>query len=164
MRLILKVLLPALLLCACMGMANAEDEPQETSVPLPVAEFDLAVFQGQVVLVDFWASWCEPCRHSLPWLNEMQVKYQDQGLQVVMVNLDKNYAAAEKMAADISGSIVQFQDPAGELATLYELEGMPSSYLYDRSGNLVSDHVGFHQKDEPKLEQAILTTLTMEDE
>ena len=163
MHLIHGKLLLVLLLVVIAGAVQALDEPPDAPGPLPIAEFQLADFQGRVVLVDFWASWCEPCRQALPWLNAMQKKYGDQGLQVVMVNLDRDPAAAAKMAADIDAGIRQFLDPAGELATRYELEGMPSSFLYDRSGELISNHVGFLKADGPKREKAIGAALEREE-
>ncbi len=163
MHLFQKKLLLALLLLAIAGAGQAQDEPASAPGPLPIAEFQLTDFQGRVVLVDFWASWCEPCRHALPWLNAMQQKYGDQGLQVVMVNLDRDPVAAAKMAADIDAGIRQFLDPAGELADRYELEGMPSSFLYDRSGELISNHVGFLKSDGQKRERAIGAALERED-
>ena len=162
MKLHSKILLPVLLLMGIGCGASAMDEPAAVTDPKPAAEFRLAEFEGKVILVDFWASWCKPCRLSLPWLNEMQRMYGDQGLQVVMVNLDKDPAAASEMAAEIDSGIRQFLDPAGEMATRYELEGMPSSYLYDRSGELISAHVGFLKADGPKREKSILTALESE--
>ncbi len=153
---------PVFLLMGIAGGVSANDDPAVASGPLPVGEFRLAEFQGQVVLVDFWASWCAPCREALPWLNAMQQKFGDQGLQVVMVNLDRNQAAASEMVGDIEVGIRQFLDPDGELATRYELEGMPSSFLYDRSGQLISSHVGFLKADGPKREKAIVKALEKE--
>lgn len=163
MHLIQSKLLLVLMIVFISGAIEAQDEPSDAPGPLPIAEFQLADFQGRVVLVDFWASWCEPCRHALPWLNAMQKKYGDQGLQVVMVNLDRDPAAAEKMAADIDAGIRQFLDSAGELATRYELEGMPSSFLYDRSGELISNHVGFLKADGQIREKAIEAALEGEE-
>ncbi len=162
MHLIKKNLWPVFLLACIVGTGTAGDEPVEAPSPLPAAEFELADFQGQVVLVDFWASWCVPCRHSLPWLNAMQQKFGDQGLQVVMVNLDRDSAAATKMGAGIDADIRQFLDPAGDLATRYDLEGMPSSFLYDRSGELISSHVGFLKAEGSEREQSIEAALERE--
>jgi len=153
-----KILLLAVFAGSLVGMAVAQNEPATPS-PSPVAEFQLADYQDRVVLVDFWASWCVPCRHSLPWLNAMQKKYGDQGLQVVMINLDKDPVRASKMASAIAPGIRQFVDPAGDLAARYELEGMPSSYLYDRAGELISSHVGFLKADENDREQAVAAAL-----
>ena len=148
-----------LLLALATGAVAAADDQTVAPAPLPVADFQLADFKGHVVLLDFWASWCLPCRHSLPWLNAMQQKYGDQGLQVVMINLDRDPAAAAKMAAGIADGIRQFTDPAGDLAGRYELEGMPSSYLYDRSGELIESHVGFLKADGAKREKTVAAAL-----
>jgi cytochrome c biogenesis protein CcmG/thiol:disulfide interchange protein DsbE len=151
--------LPVFLLMVIPAAVLASDEPAVAPGPLPAADFQLAAFEGQVVLVDFWASWCVPCRDSLPWLNAMQQKYGDKGLQVVMVNLDKDEKAAAEMAVDIEAGIRQFLDPAGGLAARYELEGMPSSYLYDGSGELISSHIGFLKAEGPEREKALLAAL-----
>jgi len=154
-----KILLLGLLIAGGVAPACAADDQPTASQARPVADFQIDQFQGSVVLVDFWASWCAPCRDSLPWLNAMQRKYIDQGLQVVLVNLDQDAAAAAKMEAGIVAGIRQFRDPDGELAATYELEGMPSSYLYDRSGVLLASEVGFLKSQRQEREQAIVAAL-----
>lgn len=111
--------------------------------PLPAQEFQLQDLQGQVVLMDFWASWCGPCKKSLPWLAAMQQKYGAQGFQVVAVNLDQDWQAARKLAVLLPTEIISVHDPLGQLAEQRNLQGMPSAYLYDRRGKLVAVHVGF---------------------
>ena len=128
-------------------------------VPVPADQFNLEQYRGKVVFLDFWASWCKPCRQSLPWLNSMQQRYGEGGLQVVTVNLDKDPEAAADMAAGIDAAILQYLDPEGEMAARLELEGMPSSFLYDRSGELVDRHVGFLKADGPQREKAVLAVL-----
>lgn len=105
---------------------------------------DIAQHRGKVVLVDFWASWCEPCRHSFPWLNEMQEKYGDR-LVIIGVNVDRERADANKFLAQVPAHFQLIYDPAGELASKYELLGMPSSYVFDTSGKLVDTHIGFRK-------------------
>ena len=68
-----KFLISGLLLAIFAGIALAKDEPVSHPGPLSAAEFELSDFEGQIVLVDFWASWCKPCAQALPWLNAMQV-------------------------------------------------------------------------------------------
>ncbi len=155
--------LSALLLAIFVSLALAKDEPVSVPGPLSAAEFELSDFEGHVVLVDFWASWCKPCAQALPWLNAMQLKYMDQGLQVVMINLDRDPKTAAKMSAEIDPGIRQYLDPAGELATRYKLEGMPSSFLYARSGELISSHVGFLKAEGTKREKAIQAALESEE-
>ena len=79
-----RLLLSLILGCSTLAAAAAD-------APDPL---DLAHLRGKVVLLDFWASWCEPCRHSFPWLNEMQAKYADRGLVIIGVNVDRERAEA----------------------------------------------------------------------
>lgn len=107
--------------------------------------FDLAQYRGKVVLVDFWASWCAPCRKSFPWLNEMQRKYGERGLVVIGVNVDPTRSAAEEFLRDVPSQFQIIYDPTGALATQYQVPGMPSSFLFGPDGKLVSNHIGFQQ-------------------
>jgi thiol-disulfide isomerase/thioredoxin len=114
-------------------------------VARPGAEqaLDLARYRGQVVLVDFWASWCSPCRSSIPWLNAMQAKYGSHGLVVIGVNVDKERGDAERFLADTPIHFEVVYDPAGRLPVQYDVPVMPSSFVFDRSGALVARHAGF---------------------
>lgn len=104
---------------------------------------DLARYRGKVVLVDFWASWCVPCRRSFPWLNEMQRKYGERGLVIIGVNVDSTRDAAEAFLRDVPSQFQIVYDPTGTLATQYQVPGMPSSFLFGPDGKLVSNHIGF---------------------
>jgi cytochrome c biogenesis protein CcmG/thiol:disulfide interchange protein DsbE len=104
---------------------------------------DLARFRGKVVLVDFWASWCEPCRQSFPWLNVMQAKYADRGLVVIGVNVDRERADADRFLHDVPAEFQIVFDPAGTLAARYDLPGMPVSYVIGPNGDIVGRHLGF---------------------
>jgi thiol-disulfide isomerase/thioredoxin len=116
-------------------------------LPLPSrsATLDLASYRGKVVLLDFWASWCEPCRHSFPWLSAMQEKYGPDGLVVIGVNVDRERAEADRFLASTPARFSLVYDPEGGLAAQYNLMGMPSSFLFDAEGRLVATHVGFRQ-------------------
>ncbi len=119
----------------------------------------LAKYQGKLVYVDFWASWCGPCRQSFPWMNEMQAKYGPQGLQVVAINLDaKNTDAREFLSANPAQFTVAF-DAAGAVPRSYGLKGMPSSYLIGKDGKLLVEHMGFNAADRAVLEEAIKSAL-----
>jgi thiol-disulfide isomerase/thioredoxin len=104
---------------------------------------DLSQYRGKIVLVDFWASWCTPCRRSFPWLNEMQAKYADRGLVVVGVNVDRERADAEHFLRDTPAHFRIVYDPDGTLATDYEVPGMPTSFLFGSDGQLIDKHIGF---------------------
>jgi len=123
------------LIVGCLALTAAA-----TDAPDPL---DLASLRGKVVLVDFWASWCEPCRRSFPWLNEMQAKYADRGLVVIGVNVDRERAQADRFLHDVPAQFRIVYDPAGALASRYDLPGMPASYVIGPNGDIVGRHLGF---------------------
>lgn len=111
--------------------------------------------RGKVVLLDFWASWCVPCRKSFPWMNALQKKYGDKGLVVIAVNVDSD----KQLASDfLQATPAQFRieyDPKGELPTQLGVAAMPTSFLLDRSGKLVKQHAGFREAQLAAREQEI---------
>lgn len=108
-------------------------------------DLDLARYRGQVVILDFWASWCKPCRQSIPWLNQMRAQYGTRGLVIVGVNVDAVHTDAERFMREVPVDFELVFDPAGELARRYEVKGMPTSVLLDRDGNVVQRFIGFRQ-------------------
>jgi cytochrome c biogenesis protein CcmG/thiol:disulfide interchange protein DsbE len=119
----------------------------------------LATFKGKVVYVDFWASWCGPCRQSFPWLNEMQAKYGARGLQVVGVNLDAKADDARKFLLENPAHFQIAFDPAGATPRSYGIKGMPSSALVGPDGHVLLQHAGFKEADRAELEGAIVKAL-----
>ena len=99
--------------------------------------------KGEVVYLDFWASWCGPCRKSFPWMNAMQKTYQNKGFTVIAINLDAEKALAVEFLQQNPALFSVVYDPDGETAKKYKIKGMPSSYLIDRNGKIVSAHSGF---------------------
>lgn len=128
-----RLLLPIALACFALtaGAADSGDA------------LDLERLRGKVVVIDFWASWCEPCRHSFPWLNAMQTKYADRGLVIIGVNVDRDRADAERFLREVPATFRIVYDPAGVLATRYDVPGMPSSYVIAPNGDIVGRHIGF---------------------
>ncbi|MFH2035959.1 MAG: TlpA disulfide reductase family protein [Candidatus Zixiibacteriota bacterium] len=108
---------------------------------------DSVLLEGKVVYVDFWASWCVPCRQSFPWMREMYNRYHRDGFEIVAVNVDKEHSAALKFLKENQTTFPIVFDSTGELAKKYGLDAMPTSFLYNRDGKLVSQNRGF-QKDE----------------
>jgi thiol-disulfide isomerase/thioredoxin len=134
---------------------------------LPAAQaaaptLDLKAHAGKVVVVDFWASWCKPCRQSIPWLNEMQAKYAARGLVVIGVNVDAERPLADKFLAQTP---VRFQlvfDAEGKLPQEYGVQGMPASFIFDRAGHLVEKRLGFQVASRDDYEQLLVKTLNGE--
>lgn len=115
--------------------------------------------RGQVVYLDFWASWCKPCRKSFPWMNKMQTRYAKQGLKIIAVNLDAERDLANRFLKENKTEFTIAFDPEGKLASKYKLKGMPTSYLIDRKGKVINIHTGFRKRDVKKLEAMIKNTL-----
>lgn len=115
-------------------------------------------YQGQVIYLDFWASWCVPCRKSFPWMVEMQNKYKKDGFTVISINVDADKTLADSFLKTTPNNFPVIYDPQGDLAKEFKLKGMPSSYIFDRSGKIVKAHTGFfsHKKSEYEQELASL--------
>ena len=145
----LKVLLSiAVALLCVLGVARAAPPPA------------LQPVEGRVIWVDFWASWCVPCRRSFPWLNSMHRKYGSDGLQIIAVNLDKDRALADAFLMEVPAEFALRFDPAGALAKQYGVQAMPSSYLIDLEGNVLATHAGFRAADTAEYERAIRDALS----
>jgi len=122
-------------------------------------QLSLKQYRGKVVYLDFWASWCVPCRKSFPWMNEMQEKYKSKGLVVIGVNLDDNKQAADDFLRQVPAKFTIAYDPNGVTPGKYQVEVMPTSYLIDRSGKLVDKHRGFKKSQRADMESKISTLL-----
>jgi len=120
---------------------------------------ELGEIKGKLLWVDFWASWCAPCRRSFPWLNQMQTKYGGQGLQVIGVNLDNDKSVADKFLKEVPARFTLKFDPAGKLAQKFDVQAMPSSFLLDAAGNVLATHAGFRLTDSAQYEAQIKTAL-----
>ncbi|MFQ3249541.1 MAG: thiol-disulfide isomerase/thioredoxin [Glaciecola sp.] len=117
-------------------------------------------FKGKVVYLDFWASWCKPCRTSFPWMNQMQKKYKAQGLEVVSINLDKDKSSIAAFLKSYPSHFKILLDPNGSVASAYQLLGMPTSYLIDKNGVLRKTHTGFFIKNKAHYEKEIIALLS----
>ncbi|PCK07307.1 MAG: thioredoxin [Alteromonadaceae bacterium] len=116
--------------------------------------------EGDIIYIDFWASWCKPCRKSFPWMNAMHKKYQTRGFKVLAVNVDKERALADKFLKNTPTEFPIFYDPEGRLAKAFKLQGMPSSFMIDDKGQILSAHKGFFESRTPSYEKEIQSLLT----
>jgi thiol-disulfide isomerase/thioredoxin len=120
----------------------------------------LADLKGRVVYVDFWASWCGPCKQSFPWMNEMQAKYGARGLTVVAVTVDRKREDADKFLAATPATFTVGYDTAGKVAEAFRPKGMPTSFLIGADGVVRAVHVGFKDSDRADLEREIQAALS----
>lgn len=147
----------ALLAAACClsSAAYAVETAPSFSFPDGNSTVALKDLKDQVVYLDFWASWCGPCRKSMPWMNKMQEKYRDQGLVVIGVNVDSDRKAADDFLKAVPANFKVVYDPEGKIAAQYQLMGMPNSFLIARDGTMQKRHVGFKEGLEDEYESEI---------
>lgn len=129
--------------------------------PAAIADvaLDLSHYRGKVVVLDFWASWCVPCRRSFPWMNRMHAKYADDGLVIIGVNLDADEREAQSFLDEYPAHFKTVSDPDGSLAREYDVIAMPSSYVFDRDGKRVTRHLGFKVRRQDEYENILVEAL-----
>jgi cytochrome c biogenesis protein CcmG/thiol:disulfide interchange protein DsbE len=119
------------------------------------ADLDMSAYRGKVVYVDFWASWCGPCKQSFPWMQTMKNTYDRQGLTVIAINLDLDRSDADKFLDRFRPTFEVRFDPQGKIAEFYKVQAMPSSVLIDRHGVTRFTHAGFRPIDGPTYEAQV---------
>lgn len=153
--------------CIALGLSAGAVSAQEVGSRAPAFDLPttgklvrLADLKGQVVYVDFWASWCAPCKQSFPWMNEMQAKYGPRGFTVIGVNVDQKRADADKFLAAVPVQFTIGFDTTGKVAEMYQPKGMPTSFLIGTDGKVRAVHVGFKDSRREELEREIQSALT----
>lgn len=123
------------------------------------APIRLADFKGQVVYLDFWASWCKPCRESLPLLSAMREELRTSGFEVVAIDVDENPDDGRAFLERFPVTYPVASDPRGKVTERYDVLGMPSSFLIDRDGIVRYVKEGFKTKDMAAIRARILALL-----
>ena len=122
-------------------------------------EVSLESLKGKVVYVDFWASWCEPCRRSFAWMKTLHEKYGDR-LAVVAIDLDRRRADADGfLTANPVPFTIAF-DPAGKVAEAFHVAAMPSSFVLDPQGRVLHAQAGFDPKKTAEIETLLAAACT----
>ncbi len=131
-------------MCCLIFISHAHlsyaDEPVDAMAQL---DNEIQKHQGKVIYLDFWSSWCVPCRVSFPWMNDIQSKYAEQGFTVISVNLDVEKSFALDFLKDSPASFPVLYDPQSKSARALKVKAMPSSFLLNRQGKIVKGHQGF---------------------
>jgi thiol-disulfide isomerase/thioredoxin len=125
------------------------------TLPTTSGSVSLDSIPGKVVLVDFWASWCVPCKSSFPWMNEMHERYKAKGLTIVAINVDKSRKSAEEFLGKHPAPFVVAFDPSGKTAKAYHVWGMPTSYLIGPGRSILFSRSGFDPKHAKDVEAMI---------
>jgi peroxiredoxin len=123
------------------------------------AEVRLADYKGRVVLIDFWASWCPPCKTSFPALDAIYREYEEKGLEVLAVNVDERRRDADSFLDAHPHRLTVLFDPKGAAPEAFGVTGMPSSFLIDRSGTIRFTHMGYSANVDEQYRQEILHLL-----
>lgn len=166
MNLLLRKRFASLLIALVVAMGSSDvnafekgEKAADFSLPGKQGMVRLSDRVGSVVYLDFWASWCGPCRQSFPWMNQMQAKYKAKGFQVIAVNLDARTPDAMKFLALNPADFTVAFDSKGLTPKVYGVKGMPTSFLIDRNGKVLSRHLGFRPDDREELEKQVQTAL-----
>jgi thiol-disulfide isomerase/thioredoxin len=110
----------------------------------------LSQYKGQVVMINFWATWCGPCRQEMPLLDAMYKKYKGMGFTLIGVNVEPDSKAAEKFLQGMPVTFPVAFDAESRVSKLYNVQGMPSTVIVDRKGNARVLHKGYRPGDENK--------------
>lgn len=121
----------------------------------------LSDYKGQVVMLNFWASWCGPCREEMPLLEKIYTTYKKAGFVLLGVTIDEKVADAKGFLSKSPVSFPILLDSQGKTADLYNNRAMPSSYFIDRKGNLAYLHKGYRPGDEKNYKAVIRKLIAM---
>jgi peroxiredoxin len=157
---LLRTLLIALPLMLALGTAHAAVKPQQTAPDFTLKRAEggnlrLAEQRGQVVLINFWASWCGPCRVEMPHLNRLHDKYKAGGFMVLGVNIDDDPRHGAATAARWGLRFPVLLDAEKTVTRTYDLGAMPSTVLVDRDGRIRYLHRGYRDGMEVEYERQI---------
>jgi peroxiredoxin len=151
------VIASTLMMCAAASVnAPAPDFTLNSRAGKPLS---LSQYKGQVVMLNFWASWCVPCRQEMPLLETMHKKYGKMGFTLIGVNVEPDSKAANAVLEKIPVSFPIVYDTESEVSRLYQVSGMPSTVIIDRKGRIRLVHKGYKPGDENEYLNSIRTLL-----
>lgn len=137
----------AILILVCAPFAHAVTSGGEaanfTLKSADGSNIRLSEHRGQVVLINFWASWCGPCRQEMPELDSLHQKYQHLGFTVFGINVEQDRASADRVLRDIPVTFPVLFDDDNVVSELYQVDAMPATVLVDRSGTVRFAHKGY---------------------
>jgi peroxiredoxin len=142
--------LAAVVVLVAIAMGARAAAPDFTLPARDGGKLSLSELKGQVVMINFWATWCGPCRQEMPLLEQIQAKYEALGFTLVGINVEPDSAAAQAWLANVPVTFPILFDRQNKVAESFGVEGMPSSVFIDRTGNVRYVHKGYRPGDEAK--------------
>lgn len=139
----------------CFAVESGDSAPDFTLKSKSHGNYKLSEQVGNVLLVNFWASWCGPCREEMPLLQDLQDKYEDVGFSIVAINVDENSELANNFLAKVDVDYPILYDNTAQVSQLYQVEAMPTTVIVDRNGKMRFFHKGFKPGYEKKYEKEI---------
>ncbi len=130
------------------GGAPSGPAPPFTLAAKGGSTLSLAQYKGQVVMLNFWASWCGPCRQEMPLLENIYKKYNKMGFTLIGVNVEPDSKAADDWLKQTPVSFPVIYDKESQVSKAYDVSGMPSTVIIDRKGNIRELHRGYKPGDE----------------
>lgn len=157
MKTITMILMAVALIVSVPVMAAEEGKPAPgfTLESLDGANVKLNELRGTVVLVNFWASWCGPCRTEMPLLDELYRQYKDYGFTILGINLDEERSRALKLLDKVPVTFPVLFDPENSTSETYQVDAMPTTVLIDRNGVVRYHHRGYKDGFMDKYEQQV---------
>ncbi len=144
---------------AAADFALEQFQASASNASSPGKKLSLQDLRGKLVYLDFWASWCAPCKRSFPWMNQLQQRYGARGFQVVAINVDANREEALQFLQSTPAEFTILFDPGGASAQNYAVKAMPSSYLINAEGKIIRKHLGFNNESAQAVENEIKAIL-----
>ena len=141
-----------------IGAASAAGKgpaPNFTLKSLTGKNLKLSELRGNVVMINFWASWCGPCRQEMPLLNALHNKYEPLGFTVLGVNVEENSADARGFLGNTPVDFPVLLDNKNQVSKMYDVVAMPTTVVVDRDGNMRYLHKGYKPGDEKKYRQVV---------
>jgi peroxiredoxin len=152
----MSMLVRAVMMAALLGLVVSPAHSSEVSGPAPDftlksnqgKNLKLSEYRGEVILLNFWASWCGPCRQEMPELEKLQARYQDYGFTILGVNVEEDASKADKVLKKTPVSFPILYDTSNKVSKAFDVRAMPSTVMIDRDGNMRYLHKGYVPGDE----------------
>lgn len=155
-----KTLLAMTLLTAALSAGAAGPAPDFTLPRMDGSALRLGEQRGQVVMLNFWASWCAPCKQEMPHLNRLYDKYRDAGFVLLGVNVDDDPRKANEVVARLGLRFPVLLDGGKKVSRLYDLNAMPTTVVIDRDGRVRHVHHGYRDGYEAEYDSQIRSLVT----